>query len=187
MVKGAPTQRRGLVALVGAVAATALLSFTPAFEGTELSTYRDMGGVLTYCTGATENAAWGKTYTPAQCRAQLDRDLERHAAGIATCIPLARLTNGQKVAFVDIAYNIGVSGFCGSSMARRTNAGDMVGACNSLMAWNKITVLRPVIGADGKPVKDARGKVVMRKVLEEVRGLTRRRQAERELCLKGLP
>jgi lysozyme len=186
MNKRAPTQRRGLVALVGAVAATALLSITPAFEGTELSTYRDMGGVLTYCTGATENAAWGKTYTPAQCRAQLDRDLERHAIGISMCIPLARLTDGQKVAFVDVAYNIGVSGFCGSSMARRTNAGDMVGACNALMAWNKITVLRPVIGGDGKPVKDARGKVVMRKVLEEVRGLTRRRQAERELCLKGL-
>ena len=36
-------------------------------------------------------------------------------------------------------------------------------------------------------LKDARGKVVMRKVLEEVRGLTRRRQAERKLCLKGLP
>jgi len=187
MVKGAPTQRRGLVALVGAAAATALLSFTPAFEGTELSTYRDMGGVLTYCTGATENAAWGKTYTPAQCRAQLDRDLERHAAGIAMCIPLARLTDGQKVAFVDIAYNIGVSGFCGSSMARHTNSGNMVGACNALMAWNKVTVWRPVIGQDGKPVKDARGKVVMRKVIEEVRGLTRRRQAERELCLKGLP
>ena len=161
MAKGAPTQRRGLVALVGAVAATALLSFTPAFEGTKLSTYRDMGGVLTYCTGATENAAWGKTYTPAQCRAQLDRDLERHAAGIAMCIPLARLTDGQKVAFVDVAYNIGVSGFCGSTMARRTNAGDMVGACNALLMWNKV---------GGK----------------EVRGLTRRRQAERELCLNGL-
>jgi len=162
MVKSAPIQRRGLVALVGAMAAASLLSFTPAFEGTGLSTYRDMGGVLTYCTGATENAAWGKTYTPAQCRAQLDRDLERHAAGIAMCIPLARLTDGQKVAFVDVAYNIGVSGFCGSSMARRTNAGDMVGACNALLMWNKV---------GGK----------------EVRGLTRRRQAERELCLKGLP
>jgi len=162
MAERSTTQRRGLVALVGAVAATALLSFTPAFEGTELSTYRDMGGVLTYCTGATENAAWGKTYTPDQCRAQLDRDLERHAAGIATCIPLARLTDGQKVAFVDVAYNIGVSGFCGSSMARRTNAGDMAGACNALLLWNKV---------GGK----------------EVRGLTRRRQAERELCLRGLP
>ena len=187
MVKSASTQRRGLVALVGAVAATALLSFTPAFEGTELSTYRDMGGVLTYCTGATENAAWGKTYTPAQCRAQLDRDLERHAAGIAQCIPLARLTDGQKVAFVDVAYNIGVSGFCGSSMARRTNAGDMAGACNALMAWNKITVMRPLLYDRGRQVKDASCKVIKRKVVEEVRGLTRRRQAERELCLKGLP
>ena len=57
MVKNAPTQRHGLVALVGAVAATALLSFTPTFEGTKLSSYRDMGGVLTYCIGATANAA----------------------------------------------------------------------------------------------------------------------------------
>ena len=187
MVKGAPTQRRGLVALLGAMAATALFNFTPPFEGTKYTTYRDMAGVLTYCTGATENAAWGKTYTPAECRAQLDRDLERHAAGIAKCIPLARLTDGQKVAFVDIAYNIGVSGFCGSTMARRANAGDMVGACNALLAWNKVKVLRPVKGPDGKPLKDARGKVVMQWVYEEVRGLTRRRQAERELCLKGLP
>lgn len=155
------TQRKGLGALVGAVAAAALLAFTPAWEGTELTTYRDLGGVLTYCTGATENAQWGKIYTPAQCRAQLDRDLERHAAGIARCIPMDRLTDGQKVAFVDAAYNIGVSAFCGSSMARRANAGDMVGACDALLMWNKV---------GGK----------------EVRGLTRRRQAERELCLRGL-
>lgn len=157
-----PAQRKGLSALVGAVAAAVLLAFTPAWEGTELTTYRDLGGVLTYCTGATENAAWGRTYTPEQCRAQLDRDLERHAAGIARCIPMDRLTDGQKVAFVDAAYNIGVSAFCGSSMARRASAGDMAGACDALLMWNKV---------GGK----------------EVRGLTRRRQAERELCRRGLP
>lgn len=162
MAERATTQRRGLVALVGAVAAAALLEFTPKFEGTELTTYRDLGGVLTYCTGATEDAQWGRTYTPDQCRAQLDRDLERHAAGIARCLPLARMTDGQKVAFVDVAYNIGVGAFCGSSMARRANAGDMTGACDALLMWNKV---------GGK----------------EVRGLTRRRQAERELCLRGLP
>lgn len=181
------TRRAGLAGIVGAVAAGALLVLTPRFEGTELTTYRDLGGVLTYCTGATENAQWGKTYTPEQCRAQLDRDLERHAAGIARCVPLASMTDGQKVAFVDAAYNIGVGNFCGSSMARRANAGDLVGACDALLAWNKVKVWRPVIGPDGKPVKDANGKVVMHQVLEEVRGLTRRRKAERELCLGGLP
>lgn len=177
----------GLASIVAAAAATALLVFTPSFEGTKLKTYRDLAGVLTYCTGATENAMWGKTYTPTECRAQLERDLERHAAGVARCVPMSRLTAGQRVAFVDAAYNIGVPAFCGSTMARRINAGDVAGACDALMAWNKIGVMRPVIGPDGKPVKDASGKVVMRKVFEEVRGLTRRRQAERELCLKGLP
>jgi lysozyme len=151
----------GLAGVVGAVATAALLLFTPAQEGRVLKTYRDIGGVLTYCDGATEKAQDGKTYTPAECDVQLDRDLARHASGIAKCIPLDRLTAGQKVAFVDAAYNIGVSAFCGSTMARRVNAGDVVGACDALLLWNR---------AGGK----------------EVLGLTRRRQRERELCLKGL-
>jgi lysozyme len=67
------------------------------------------------------------------------------------------LTDGQKTAFVDAAYNIGVAAFCRSSMARRANAGDMAGACDALLLWNKV---------DGR----------------EVAGLTRRRQAERALC-----
>lgn len=153
--------RRGLIAIVGAAAAAALLAFTPVQEGRVLKTYRDIGGALTYCDGATENAQAGKTYTPAECDAQLDRDLERHAAGIAKCVPMDRLTDGQKVAFVDAAYNIGVSAFCGSSMARKANAGDMAGACDSLLLWNK---------AGGR----------------EVFGLTKRRQRERELCMKGI-
>jgi lysozyme len=153
--------RRGLLAIVGATAAAALLVFTPAQEGRALKTYRDIGGVLTYCDGATESAQAGRTYTSAECDAQLDRDLERHAAGIARCIPMDRLTAGQKVAFVDAAFNIGVPAFCGSSMARRINAGDAIGACDALLLWNR---------AGGK----------------EVLGLSRRRQRERELCLKGL-
>jgi lysozyme len=158
----AKRSRRGLPALVGAAAAAALLAFTPVQEGRVLKTYRDIGGVLTYCDGATENARPGKRYTQAECDAQLDRDLERHAAGIAKCIPMDRLTDGQKVAFVDAAYNVGVQAFCGSSMARRANAGDLAGACDALLLWNR---------AGGR----------------EVAGLTRRRQREREMCMRGLP
>lgn len=160
-IPNSPGQRRGLTAIVGAAASIALLLYTPSFEGTELKTYRDLGGVLTYCTGATESAVWGATYTPEQCRAQLDRDLARHAEGVMACVHVP-LTDGQKVAFVDAAYNIGVQAFCGSSMARRANAGDVHGACDALLMWDKV---------GGKPVK----------------GLTRRRQTERDLCLKGLP
>jgi lysozyme len=156
-----PLARRGLAAIVGTVAAAVLLAFTPAQEGRVLKTYRDIGGVLTYCDGATEHAQAGKTYTPAECDAQLDRDLQRHAAGIQPCLPWDRLTDGQKVAFVDAAYNIGVPAFCGSSMARRAKAGDMAGACDALLLWDRV---------GGK----------------EVLGLARRRQRERDICTKGL-
>lgn len=155
------SKRAGLAALIGGVAAAALFSFTPTQEGTVYKTYKDLGGVLTYCTGATEDAVWGKTYTPQECAAQLDRDLERHALGISRCMPLATLTNGQKVAFVDTAYNIGVAAFCSSSMARLTGAGDMDGACRALLRWVY--------------VKGAR-----------VRGLVLRRERVYAFCTKGI-
>ncbi len=145
-----------LVGVVSAAAAAALLVLVPKNEGTVYKTYRDIGGVLTYCTGATENAQWGKSYTPAECRAQLEKDLTRHAEGIMACVRVP-LTDGQKVAFVDTAYNIGVAAFCGSSMARRANAGDMAGACAALTLW---------VNVNGKPV----------------RGLVNRRTLAREYC-----
>lgn len=154
------TNKRGLAAIIGSAAAVAVMALTPAFEGTVNKTYMDLGGVLTYCTGATENAQWGKTYTPVECRMQLERDLARHAEGVMGCIHVP-MTDGQRVAYTDAAFNIGVDAFCSSSMARKTNAGDARGGCNALMLWNKV---------NGR----------------EVTGLTRRRLAEREICVKGL-
>jgi lysozyme len=150
---------KGLAGIVGAVACAALLVFTPTQEGRELKTYRDIGGVLTYCDGATENAIWGKTYTPAECNAQLDRDLERHAIGVASCVPMEKLTTGQRIAFVDTAYNIGVSAFCGSSMARQANAGNVAASCAALHKWVYV-----------------KGKVV--------RGLALRRERSYKICME---
>lgn len=149
--------RRSLIAIVGAAAAAVLMVLVPQNEGTVYKTYRDIGGVLTYCTGATEDAQWGKTYTPQQCADQLDKDLASHADGISKCVPMDKLTPGQRVAFVDTAYNIGVSAFCGSSMARKANAGDMAGACAALSLW---------VNVNGKPVK----------------GLVNRRAVARAFC-----
>lgn len=152
--------KRSLAAIVGTAAAAALYIFTPPMEGRVLKTYKDVAAVLTYCDGATENAIWGKTYTPAECNAQLDRDLARHADGVMACTT-AKLTDGQKVAYVDFAYNVGVPAYCGSTVARKANAGDVRGSCDALLMWNR-----------------AGGKVWP--------GLTRRRVAEREICLKGI-
>ncbi|MBY5974980.1 glycoside hydrolase family protein, partial [Ferrimonas balearica] len=77
----------------------------------------------------------------------------------------AQLPDQTRAAFVSAAYNIGAGAFCGSSMSRRAQAGDLVGACDALLMWNKARV---------------------KGVLRPVTGLTRRRQAERALCLEGV-
>lgn len=153
----ANNNKRGLVAIVGTTAAAALYMLVPSQEGTMYKTYRDPIGVFTYCTGATEDAVWGKTYTPAECRAQLDKDLAAHAEGISKCVDMNKLTPGQRVAYVDFAYNAGVHAFCGSSMARYTNAGQPMKGCSYLPEWNK-----------------AGGKVWQ--------GLVKRREIERQYC-----
>lgn len=174
-----PQRRRGLAAIVGAVAAAGLIAFTPSQEGRSLTTYRDMAGVLTYCDGATENAVLGKMYSPAECDAQTDRDLARHADGISKCVDFGRLTDGQKVAFVDLAYNVGVVNFCGSSAARKANAGDVAGSCAALVPWSCIRV-EPGRGDTTGLCAPAAGKPPSHKF---VRGLYERRLREQKICL----
>jgi len=168
---------RSLAAIIGATAAAVVLVLTPNWEGTELKTYKDVAGVLTYCTGAIENAQWGRTYTPIECRAQLDRDLARHAEGMMACVTRP-MTDGQRIAYTDFTFNLGVGAFCSSSMMRLTNAGDPVGGCNALTGWDKIT--------EWKPVKQPDGTVKLMPFKRAIRGLTLRREAERKICLKGL-
>jgi GH24 family phage-related lysozyme (muramidase) len=72
---------------------------------------------------------------------------------------------GQRDAAISLAYNIGTDAFCRSTAARHFRAGDWRGGCDALTAWNKARV---------------NGRLV------PVRGLTRRRRHEREICLRGL-
>jgi lysozyme len=64
-------------------------------------------------------------------------------------------------ALTSFAYNVGIDNFRKSTLLRKLNAGDIVGACNELPRWNK-----------------AKGQVLP--------GLVKRREAERQLCLKGI-
>jgi lysozyme len=185
-----PPQKAGtLFALVGATAAAILLTLTPeeesgrkvdvtiAADGSAevrhisgkqyLRTYLDIAGVPTACDGITRGVKPGQVYTEAECTALLERELVIHATGVLRCTPAldpARYPNQVSAATL-LAYNIGVAGYCSSIVARRFNAGNYQGACHAFLMWNKARVnglLRPVLG------------------------LTRRRERERALCLRGL-
>jgi lysozyme len=156
-----------LVALVGAIAATTLLSTVPKEEGTEYKAYRDIAGIWTVCTGDTHNVHAGLIETPEGCRQRTETQLIIHAKGVIQCTP--RLSESgrdyQLAAATSLAYNIGVGGYCKSSIDKRFDAGDMIGGCNAFLAWDKARV-------NGQ--------------LRVVQGLHSRRVRERAICLKGL-
>lgn len=151
--------KKALAAIGGGAMAMAMV-VVPYYEGTELQSYRDAVGVWTVCTGHTATAKPGQHKTPAECQALLDSDLSVALKGVDrwVTVPIPETT---RAALVSFTYNVGEGALMRSTLLRKLNAGDIVGACNELPRW---------VYAGGK----------------RLRGLVSRRATERELCLEGV-
>lgn len=151
------------------IAAITLAGFTAigtvgGFEGLRLAAYRDVIGVWTACYGETKGIKKGMKFSKADCDDMLVDALIRHEEGMRTCIGEAaadRIPDKSYVAFLSLTYNIGVGGFCKSSIAKKLRAGDIKAACMTLPSFNK---------AGGRVIK----------------GLVSRRAAEMKLCMQGI-
>lgn len=163
MARRSGRTRAAVSAAVIAASVAGSIATVKHFEGRELRAYRDVVGVWTICYGETLNVQPGDTATTEECDRRLADRLYHFSAAISRCLP-RDLPVEMRAAFTSTAYNIGINAFCRSSMSRRAMAGDLRGACDALLMWDK-------------------GRV--NGVLQRIRGLTRRRQAERELCLRG--
>lgn len=141
-----------------ALLAAAVALITP-WEGIFTNPYRDIVGVMTVCIGETDPKLVRRSYTVQECKDMLSRSLVKYDEGMKACL-LRPIPDSMHVAFLSATYNIGVTGFCKSSMARYANAGQFKAACDALLMWNR---------AGGRVVK----------------GLTNRRRAERKVCLEG--
>ena len=148
-----PDLRRRLAA-AGIAAAIPLVA---TFEGLRRTAYLDPVGIPTACFGATQGVRLGQSYTAEQCRDLLARDLLLANSDVDACVRVP-LTENQRTALVSFTYNVGRGAFCGSTLVRKLNAGDYVGACNELPRW-----------VYAKGVK--------------LPGLEKRREQERAVCL----
>lgn len=106
--------------------------------------------------GETKGVKLGDTTTPERALVQLLQSAEKHADGVRGCVSVP-LHQYEFEAYVDLAYNIGVSAFCGSTLVKKLNAGDYEGACREILRWD-------------------------RQAGRQLRGLTIRRQAEYRKC-----
>ncbi len=135
------------------------------FEGCRLTAYPDPG---TGGTPWTIGYGWtlpvdGKPVRPGMTidQATADRLLKTGLVSYESDvlkIVKVKLTQGQFDALVSLAYNIGSRALSTSTLLKKLNAGDIKGAADEFLRWNK-----------------AGGKVL--------NGLTRRREAERALFL----
>lgn len=145
----------------------ATIDLVKEFEGLKLEAYLDPVGVVTIGYGYTNRAgfgpgvAMGDVWTKEQAEEMLAEGLFRFANEIR---PLFKrdATPNQFGAMLSLAYNIGTGAFSKSTALKRFNAGDIDGAADALTWFNK-----------------AGGKVL--------RGLVRRREAERALFLSDVP
>ena len=115
------------------------LDLTKGFEKCRLLPYKDGGGVWTN--------GWGNTHrvTPgiAISQTQADKDLLANVQDAVDCVNdsvTVKLTQDQFDALVDFTFNAGCGAFKGSTLLRKLNAGDFVGADAQFAVWNKIRV-----------------------------------------------
>lgn len=158
----AVSTRTKAIGATSAAVMAASVAFIQPWEGLYTDPYYDIVGVKTVCYGETaaDHVDLSRSYTKQECADMLRSSLVNYDNGVKNCLT-HEITDGMHVAFISVAYNIGVPAFCKSSMARLTNEGELKEACDALMNWNK---------AGGR----------------EIKGLTNRRTAERSVCLKGI-
>lgn len=183
-------KKGGLVAIIGASAAAMLVQFTAKEESgrtvavhvqpdntiqiTNLSgrqylqTYLDIAGVATACDGLTKSVSPlikpGAKFTEQQCASMLSDALAIHAKAVMACTPWNTTTQVyQIVGSVSFDYNTG--SWCKSSAAKAVKAGNLPAAGDAILAWDKARV---------------------KGVLRPVKGLTMRRNRERETFMTGL-
>lgn len=160
--------KKTLAGVVGAAAAALLFSMVPKFEGLELVARPDPIGIITACNGDTKDVHAGQRFTPAECHARLEQRLIEHAEPVLKCTPGLKGHTNQLAAAVSFAYNVGATAYCGSTTAKRFNAGDWKGACRALNEADN----------GRQQWVTAGGRVLP--------GLVKRRAEERALCERGL-
>lgn len=134
------------------------------FEGCYLKAYKCPAGVWTIGWGTTEpingvKPHAGMKITQKQADDLLVKNLKNYEDTVNKYVTYKGFNQNQYDALVSFAYNCGCGALKTSTLLKKLNKGDVQGAANEFLRWNK-----------------ANGKVLT--------GLTRRRNAEKELFLK---
>jgi lysozyme len=125
------------------------------------TTHEKSKGISTIGFGTTGGVKPGDRITPEQALVRKLADVQKFEGALKQCVK-APLHQHEYDAYLSLAYNIGPTAFCGSTLVRLLNAQDYRGACDQILRWDK---------QNGKTL----------------RGLTKRRQQEHAQCMGDKP
>jgi lysozyme len=170
------TQILIIAAIVLIISTTAVMSvsakglnFIKSFEGERLKSYRDTGNIFTIGFGSTYNhdlkrkVQEGDTITKETALRWLRLDAGKFAEGVKKLVKVP-ISQSQLDSLTSFAYNLGLGSLQRSTLLRKLNAGSpKEDVAAEFLKWNK--------GNNSSGV------------LVVIPGLTRRREAEKELFL----
>lgn len=131
--------------------------FISSFEGCKLTAYKCAAGVWTIGYGHTKGVREGDICTQDLANSWLIDDIRETQLLLAHYVNVP-VSEGEFIALVSLAFNVGVGSLMKSKLLRKLNSGDRDGAAEEFLDFDL---------ANGK----------------KVAGLTRRRKAEHDLFL----
>lgn len=155
------TKTRKILASI--VVSSTLVASVATYEGFRPVAYRPLPqDVLTLGFGFTRREdgtpiKLGDTITRQESDIRLRKELSTYKQNITKCINVP-LTDNEAEAYVSLSFNIGTQAFCGSTLVKKLNQYDYIGACKEILRWDVFK---------GKQLK----------------GLTLRRQKEYKQCI----
>lgn len=109
--------------------------------------------------GTTENVESGDTIDPVEALNRAMVDVNKFEGAVRSCVSVP-LHQREYDAFVSLAYNIGQTAFCTSTLVKKVNSGDYRGACDEILRWHY---------SSGRSVE----------------GLLNRRKREHKMCIEA--
>ncbi len=141
------------------LSATALVAIVM-HEGYRDTAYIPVAGdVPTIGFGTTGGVKLGDRITPTVALNRAMTDVQSFEGAMKQCVRVP-LHQYEYDAYVSLAYNIGPTAFCNSTLVKKLNVQDYAGACKEILRWDK-----------------HKGKVLT--------GLTKRRVEEYNKCMNG--
>ena len=143
----------------GVIVGSVLCSLLYTFEGKINETYLDPVGIVTACGGHTSaGLKLGQRFTDEECDILMQKDVSTAVEALNRLVNV-EISEHTAVALTSFIYNVGVENFRTSTLLKKLNSGDIVGACNELPKWAY-----------------SKG--------QRLKGLQVRREKERQICLQ---